>query len=54
MTNPPMYIGAKAQLIVPPHKFGDWSEIVDSFKLKVELKSNNLQRFEIILFYLIF
>ncbi|CAG9804827.1 unnamed protein product [Chironomus riparius] len=43
MTTPKMLIGSTAQLIVPPHKFGEWSEWVENFKIEVKLLSNNLQ-----------
>jgi hypothetical protein len=43
MTSPKMLIGSTAQLVVPPHKFGEWSEWVENFKLDVKLLSNNLQ-----------
>jgi Carboxypeptidase activation peptide len=35
--------GKKADLIVPPHKFGEFSEIVDKFELKSRMTIKNLQ-----------
>ncbi|KAG5680141.1 hypothetical protein PVAND_009666 [Polypedilum vanderplanki] len=43
LTNAPAVIGMKAQLIVPPHKFGEWSELVKNFFIDATLIDDNLQ-----------
>jgi hypothetical protein len=44
-------VGKSTQLIVPPHKFGDWSELVERFGMKVKMLNNNLQEYAAILFH---
>lgn len=41
----PTVIGTDAQIIVPPHKFADISDLFQMYDMKTEIKSNNLQRF---------
>lgn len=36
-------IGAEVQLVVPPHKFGEFGELRERFDLKTRLEINNLQ-----------
>ncbi|KAG5680149.1 hypothetical protein PVAND_009674 [Polypedilum vanderplanki] len=43
LSSSPPFTGIKTQLIVPPHKFGEWSELVENFDLQVKLINNNLQ-----------
>ncbi|XP_070500960.1 zinc carboxypeptidase-like [Chironomus tepperi] len=43
MTTPKLVLDVPNKLIVPPHKFGEWSEWTENFKLNVELLNNNLQ-----------
>jgi hypothetical protein len=49
LSAPPSVVGKSTQLIVPPHKFGDWSELVERFDMKVKLLNNNLQEYAAIL-----
>lgn len=39
----PATVGANAEIVVPPHKFSDFSEICDQFELKCKLKIVNVQ-----------
>lgn len=41
---PPIKIGNDAQIMVPPHKFGDIKDFFETNNFKTELKFNNLQR----------
>jgi hypothetical protein len=36
-------MGMKTSIIVPPHKFGEWSELIEKYGMNVELTSNNFQ-----------
>lgn len=38
------YLGKEAELMVPPHKFGEFSEICDKFGIRNKLKIANVQR----------
>lgn len=44
MTSPPAQKGMKTRLIVPPHKFGDFSEMVERFQISAMLVDGNLQK----------
>lgn len=41
----PTAVGGFAEILVPPHKFADIKELFDMYKLKNEIRTNNLQRF---------
>lgn len=41
---PPAMVGTTAEILVPPHKFADISDIFDTYALKSDIKVNNLQR----------
>lgn len=41
----PIAIDTNAEIIVPPHKFADISDILQSYGLKADIRVNNLQRF---------
>lgn len=41
---PPTMIGTNAEILVPPHKFADISDLFETYGLKAEIKVNNLQR----------
>jgi Carboxypeptidase activation peptide len=41
----PGEVGKNAELVVPPHKFGEFSEITEKFQLKSRLMIKNLQEF---------
>lgn len=43
---PPTATQTLVELIVPPHKFADISEICEKFQMKNDLKIDNLQRFD--------
>lgn len=40
----PIAVGQTLELVVPPHKFADISEIIKTTKLKSNIRSKNLQR----------
>lgn len=37
------FLGGKAELLVPPHKVADVHDLFKSLKLKVDLKTRNIQ-----------
>lgn len=37
--------GMKASLVVPPHKFGEFSELTEKFQLKTRQMIKNLQEY---------
>lgn len=41
---PPAMVGANAEILVPPHKFADISDIFETNGLEADIKVNNLQR----------
>lgn len=41
---PPAMVGTNAEILVPPHKFADASDIFEIYGLKTDIKVNNLQR----------
>lgn len=41
----PTAVDGVAEILVPPHKFADIKELFDMYKLKNEIRTNNLQRF---------
>lgn len=41
---PPTVIGISVEILVPPHKFADMSDLFQTYGLKAEIKVNNLQR----------
>lgn len=43
---PPTATQTFVELIVPPHKFADISELCEKFQMKNDLKIDNLQRFD--------
>lgn len=43
---PPTTTQTFVELIVPPHKFADISELCEKFQMKNDLKIDNLQRFD--------
>jgi hypothetical protein len=45
LSSPPAVVGVKSPLIVPPHKFGEWSDLIEKFNLDVKLLNNNLQEY---------
>lgn len=53
MSNPPTFIGMTSQLIVPPHKFGEWSEIIENSKLDVKIVTKNLQKLEYLIYLIL-
>lgn len=44
---PPMHNQTSVEIIVPPHKFADISELCETFNMRKELKVENLQRFDL-------
>lgn len=42
---PPTHNQSMIEIIVPPHKFAEFSELCEMFNMKKELKVENLQRF---------
>lgn len=42
---PPTSNQSLVEILVPPHKFGDVSELCNRFKMKNEIKIENLQRY---------
>lgn len=40
----PTMIGHTAEMLVPPHKLADISDLFEKFDLKTEIKTNNVQR----------
>lgn len=42
---PPTITNTSVELVVPPHKFADLSELCENFQMKSEKKIDNLQRF---------
>lgn len=38
-----MHPGSHIQLLVPPHKFGEFSELTERFDMKTEIVTQNLQ-----------
>jgi hypothetical protein len=43
MAEPPSTLYNAEQLIVPPHKFGEWSELMEKFSINAKLITENLQ-----------
>lgn len=41
---PPTINQTSVEVIVPPHKFADFSELCDKYQMKNEIKIENLQR----------
>lgn len=39
----------KVELMVPPHKFGEFSELSEKFNLKQRIMINNLQEYVVII-----
>lgn len=39
----PQSIGHNVELVVPPHKFGEWSEFIEKFELQTVMMISNLQ-----------
>ncbi|CRL06537.1 CLUMA_CG019442, isoform A [Clunio marinus] len=42
--DPPTYVGSSADVIVPPHQFAHFSELVEKFNLQTTLNSDNFQK----------
>lgn len=40
----PTMIGYNAEILVPPHKFADVSDLFENYDFKTEIKTNNVQR----------
>ncbi|XP_055527853.1 uncharacterized protein LOC129720401 [Wyeomyia smithii] len=40
----PAHVNSRADLVVPPHKFAEFSELVDRYGLRADLKVSNLQQ----------
>lgn len=38
-----MNVGSHVEVVVPPHKFADFADITEAFKLRTELLINDLQ-----------
>lgn len=41
---PPMSIQSRIEMVVPPHKFADISELCEKYDMQNEVKIDNLQR----------
>lgn len=40
----PLFVGGQSEIVVPPHKFGAFSELCDEFGFKHKLKITNVQK----------
>lgn len=40
----PLAVGVNAEILVPPHKFADVSDLFETHDLKADIKVKNLQR----------
>lgn len=54
--SPPQAVGSTVELVVPPHKFAEFSELSERFIIKSEKFINNLQEYviQVVCCYLIY